>query len=166
MNRLLLECEFAKDVHSWILKWWGIQHINFTIVHEYVNFAASWRNCPRKRRVVTMIFYFDSLEEMDGMNDKIFRRICTPQQKRHTPSLYNHKSGASTKEILGPVVCLLILIYNLMSFLFFHAFCTLSYSSLLLNVCVFSFGYNLIRPFQKKELDIISIVFFFFSKAK
>lgn len=56
-NHLFSSCEFTRNVQDWIFKWCGLQPAHFTSTLEFIDFAASYGNCPRKRGILSSIFF-------------------------------------------------------------------------------------------------------------
>lgn len=74
-NHLLVSCSFVQNILEWILSWCGIAPRRFTTVVELVNFAATWGNCTRKRKIFIAICYGFLWSVWKARNDKMFFKV-------------------------------------------------------------------------------------------
>ncbi|CAI9303401.1 unnamed protein product [Lactuca saligna] len=56
-DHILLDCLIAFDSLCWIFNWCGISIQRLLSVSDFVNFAASWGNYPKKRKIFIAISY-------------------------------------------------------------------------------------------------------------
>nr|KAJ0218526.1 hypothetical protein LSAT_V11C300147870 [Lactuca sativa] len=56
-DHILLNCPIAFDSLRWIFNWCDISIQRFLSISDFVNFAASWGNYPKKRKIFIAIFY-------------------------------------------------------------------------------------------------------------
>ncbi|KAL7614622.1 hypothetical protein Lser_V15G08580 [Lactuca serriola] len=57
VDHLLVNCDYAREVQQWIFKWCGIGDKVFTGVGDFIDFAATWGNYPKKKDILISIFY-------------------------------------------------------------------------------------------------------------
>ena len=74
-NHILLDCHVAADALDWILKWCDVPSQKFNTVSEFVNFAANWGNCPKKKKIFIAICYGFLWSVWKARNDKRFNNI-------------------------------------------------------------------------------------------
>ncbi|KAL4577530.1 hypothetical protein LXL04_013639 [Taraxacum kok-saghyz] len=71
-NHLFISCPFAAEILSWLFTWCGLPPMQFSGVFDFVAFAANWGRCPKKRRIITAIFYGYLWSLWRARNDKLF----------------------------------------------------------------------------------------------
>ncbi|CAI9281301.1 unnamed protein product [Lactuca saligna] len=80
-DHLLIKCDVAVEARNRILNWCGIPNTQFNDVNEFLNFAATWGNCPRKRVKVTLMLYGLLWFIWIARNNKRFKGIHTNPAK-------------------------------------------------------------------------------------
>ncbi|XP_023732085.1 uncharacterized protein LOC111879884 [Lactuca sativa] len=71
-DHMLIQCSYAKTIMKWILKWCNIQPENFSTVHDTLDYASNWGNCPKKKRRLLGIFYGTMWSIWKSRNDRVF----------------------------------------------------------------------------------------------
>lgn len=98
-DHLLITCDYSKEVQEWILKWCGIQNRRFSNVREFIDYAAVWGNCHRKKGILSLVFYCLLWNIWLVRNAKSFNKIGAPQTRTAdniiSPSYfwYKHRSN-------------------------------------------------------------------------
>ena len=57
VDHILTSCEYTKVVIEGVLKWCGFQNRSFSNVKDFIDFIATWGNCPREKLIINMILY-------------------------------------------------------------------------------------------------------------
>ncbi|KAL4591835.1 hypothetical protein LXL04_004808 [Taraxacum kok-saghyz] len=57
IDHLFTGCNYTKHVMSWIFKWCGMDTPHFDNISNFLDYAASWGHCPRKRTIFITIMY-------------------------------------------------------------------------------------------------------------
>ncbi|KAL4588883.1 hypothetical protein LXL04_001781 [Taraxacum kok-saghyz] len=74
-DHILLSCPVISDALDWILQWCNVPTQNFSSVSDFVNFAASWGNCPKKKKIFLAVCYGFLWSAWKARNDKRFKNI-------------------------------------------------------------------------------------------
>lgn len=77
VNHLLVNCEFTKGVYEWVFKWCGIKTQQLSTVCDFINFAALWGNCPKKRSIFFSILCCLWWNVWMERNDRIYKELRT-----------------------------------------------------------------------------------------
>ncbi|KAL4589978.1 hypothetical protein LXL04_002891 [Taraxacum kok-saghyz] len=81
VDHLLATCDFSREVCGWIFMWLGMPAKQFNKVTEYLDHAASWGNCPRKRQSLNSIFYCLLWNIWLARNEVVFNKRRIPAVK-------------------------------------------------------------------------------------
>lgn len=57
VNHVLINCHTVVIARDWVLKWCCIPSRQFCDVSKFVDYATNRGNCPRKMKIITVIFY-------------------------------------------------------------------------------------------------------------
>lgn len=74
-DHLFVKCPISIEARSWIFKWCDIPATNFDTVNEFLNFAATWGNCPRKRERFKVVLYAMLWFTWLARNNFIFKAV-------------------------------------------------------------------------------------------
>ncbi|KAL4582304.1 hypothetical protein LXL04_006851 [Taraxacum kok-saghyz] len=80
-DHLLVKCKIAEEVHEWILGWCGSDGKKFQHIEEFLDYIASWGNCPMKKEIVSLILYCTLWNIWKARNNKIFMKVDTSPAK-------------------------------------------------------------------------------------
>ncbi|CAH1440647.1 unnamed protein product [Lactuca virosa] len=80
-DHVLVGCEYAKEVLSWIFKWCGVTMPPMRTVVELLDFANNWSNNPSKRRLFLGICYGALWGIWKQRNDRGFNDSKMPPAK-------------------------------------------------------------------------------------
>nr|KAJ0227864.1 hypothetical protein LSAT_V11C100001760 [Lactuca sativa] len=81
VDHILLDCPIAFDSLSWIFNWCNVSIQRFLSISDFVNFAASWGNCPKKRKIFIAICYGFLWCMWKARNDVWFNKIQVNSSK-------------------------------------------------------------------------------------
>ena len=79
-DHLLVKCKIAEEVCEWILDWCGMAARKFQNIEEFLDYGASWGNCPKKE-IAGLIFYCTLWHIWKARNNKIFNKVNTSPAK-------------------------------------------------------------------------------------
>ncbi|CAH1453333.1 unnamed protein product [Lactuca virosa] len=80
-DHVLVGCEYAKEVLSWIFKWCGVTMPPIRTVVELLDFANNWSNNPSKRRLFLGICYGALWGIWKQRNGRVFNDSKMPSAK-------------------------------------------------------------------------------------
>lgn len=75
-DHILVNCSFLRNALDWIFSWCGVLMQSFKYVCEFINFAANWGHCPKRRKIFLAIFYGFLWCTWNLRNDSVFNKIC------------------------------------------------------------------------------------------
>lgn len=77
VDHLLVKGKVVDETREWIFKWCNLPLRQFLNMDEFINFGVSWGNCPKKRLMVTIIFYCLLWHIWNVRNSKVFNRVIS-----------------------------------------------------------------------------------------
>ncbi|KAJ9551167.1 hypothetical protein OSB04_015212 [Centaurea solstitialis] len=74
-DHFLINCPSTATAMGWIFNWCGIPIQPFSSVSDFINFAANWGHCPKKRRIFIVICYGLLWCTWKARNDLVFNKV-------------------------------------------------------------------------------------------
>ena len=75
VDHLFVKCKVAEEVQDWILQWCGTTTRRFQNMEEFLDFGATWGNCPKKKEITNLIFYCTIWHIWKARNNKVFNKV-------------------------------------------------------------------------------------------
>jgi len=72
VDHALVNYSIAKETRDWIFKWCHIPPVQLATTVDLLNYAATWGNCPRKRKTFVAIIHCMLWQLWNARNDKVF----------------------------------------------------------------------------------------------